>query len=137
MRALTIRQPYAWAVAAGRKRVENRSWFTDYRGPVLIHAGKSREELAALEGDPPRLGGSDVEVPVAELAFGAVIGVAELADCLPVRKARRLSLPFTHGPHCWVFEGARLLAAPVPCPGLMSLWLPPEGVLAAVLAQLG
>lgn len=40
MKALTIQQPYAWAVAHGHKTTENRTgpaW--KYRGPVAIHAG--------------------------------------------------------------------------------------------------
>ncbi len=41
MRALTIRQPWAWAITCGLKRVENRTWSTNYRGPLLIHAGKT------------------------------------------------------------------------------------------------
>lgn len=39
MRALTIHGPWAWAIAAGHKTVENRSWTTNYRGTLAIHAG--------------------------------------------------------------------------------------------------
>ncbi len=39
MKALSVRQPFAWAIVHGGKDVENRSWATSYRGPVLIHAG--------------------------------------------------------------------------------------------------
>ena len=38
MKALSIRQPWAWLIVHGSKRVENRSRRTHYRGPVLIHA---------------------------------------------------------------------------------------------------
>lgn len=38
MKALSIRQPWAWLIANGHKDIENRSWHTRYRGPVLIHA---------------------------------------------------------------------------------------------------
>ena len=40
MKALSIRQPWAWAIIYAGKNVENRSWVTDYRGPLLIHASK-------------------------------------------------------------------------------------------------
>jgi hypothetical protein len=33
-----LKQPWAWAVAAGKKNIENRSWCTPYRGTVYIHA---------------------------------------------------------------------------------------------------
>lgn len=45
MYALTIKQPWASAIMAGLKRVENRTWRTDYRGPLAIHAGLSRALL--------------------------------------------------------------------------------------------
>jgi hypothetical protein len=38
MRALSIRQPWASLIIAGVKNIENRSWTTSYRGPLLIHA---------------------------------------------------------------------------------------------------
>jgi ASCH domain len=40
-RLLTIRQPWAWAIIYGGKDVENRSWLTKHRGPLLIHAGSA------------------------------------------------------------------------------------------------
>ncbi|MHC4404130.1 MAG: ASCH domain-containing protein [Planctomycetota bacterium] len=42
MKALTICQPWAWAIIHGPKPVENRGWATKYRGPLAIHAGQSR-----------------------------------------------------------------------------------------------
>ena len=38
MQLLSVRQPWAWAIARGRKRVENRTWAPSYRGPVAIYA---------------------------------------------------------------------------------------------------
>ncbi len=40
MKALSIRQPWAWLIANGYKDIENRSWRTNFRGEFLIHAGK-------------------------------------------------------------------------------------------------
>ena len=40
MKALTIWQPWAGAAAAGIKHNETRSWYTNYRGPLAIHAAK-------------------------------------------------------------------------------------------------
>ncbi|MGK0735926.1 ASCH domain-containing protein [Yokenella regensburgei] len=42
MKALSIRQPWAWLIVNGFKDIENRSWHTKYRGPVLIHASAHR-----------------------------------------------------------------------------------------------
>jgi hypothetical protein len=35
---LSVKQPYATLICAGIKTVENRTWKTDYRGKLLIHA---------------------------------------------------------------------------------------------------
>ena len=40
MKALSIRQHWAWLIIHGGKDVENRSWHTKYRGRFLVHAAK-------------------------------------------------------------------------------------------------
>ena len=40
MKALSIQQPWAWLIVQALKDIENRDWTTEYRGLVLIHAGK-------------------------------------------------------------------------------------------------
>lgn len=74
---ISIRQPHAWAIMAGLKSVEFRSKPTRYRGPVLIHAGKSEQDLAALDqylAERP-----DLANPT--LYFGCLLGVVDLTDC--------------------------------------------------------
>ncbi|MFN6025464.1 MAG: ASCH domain-containing protein, partial [Planctomyces sp.] len=46
MKALSIRQPFASLIAAGKKTVELRTWYTHYRGPLLICAAKSATGLS-------------------------------------------------------------------------------------------
>lgn len=48
MRAITILQPWATAIAVGAKRIETRGRQIHYRGPMAIHAGKSTEYLKRL-----------------------------------------------------------------------------------------
>ncbi|MCL2557473.1 MAG: ASCH domain-containing protein [Treponema sp.] len=38
VKTLSVQQPYASMICYGVKAVENRSWKTDYRGRILIHA---------------------------------------------------------------------------------------------------
>lgn len=42
MKAISIRQPFAWAIVHANKRIENRArrGAPSYRGPILIHAAK-------------------------------------------------------------------------------------------------
>jgi hypothetical protein len=83
MIALSIRQPWAWAILAGIKNVENRSWTTNYRGRVAIHASltcKSADFDSALmymRGRVP----IGTELPdLDDLSRGGVIGVATLVE---------------------------------------------------------
>jgi len=39
-KALSFKQPFAWLIANGYLLVDDRTWGTQYRGPVLIHASK-------------------------------------------------------------------------------------------------
>lgn len=40
-KALSIRQPWAWLIVNGYKDIENRTWSTELRGEILIHASKT------------------------------------------------------------------------------------------------
>ncbi|HEY2787098.1 MAG TPA: ASCH domain-containing protein [Fimbriiglobus sp.] len=80
--ALSIRQPWAALLVAGRKTIEIRTWPTSVRGPVLIHAGKIVDKRP--EGwrwvDTPELS------QTAE-GLGGVIGLADLVECRIYRSA--------------------------------------------------
>ena len=111
--ALTIKQPYATLVARGIKNIENRTWYTSYRGPVYIHAG-----AAAYQTEPLPV---DLWLPAPELfTYGAIIGTATLAHVTQLHPSPWAERGFKH----WVFEDAELLDEPVPCRGQMGLWYP-------------
>ena len=119
MKALTICQPYAHLIAIGEKRVENRTWPTRYRGPIAIHAGKSREWLCG-------------ETPGPDMVFGAVVAVATLADVLHIDRIERgdydqrhpwlRAHEHTNGEWCWVLAGVVRLDEPVSWRGAQGLW---------------
>ena len=113
--ALSIKQPWAALIAAGRKTVEVRTWPVSRRGPVLIHAAKvpdlRPEGWAAI--DTPAL------KALAELR-GGIIGIAEFTDCLRYESAevfaadapRHLNAPAWFRPprmYGFAFESARVL----------------------------
>ncbi|HEX4214728.1 MAG TPA: ASCH domain-containing protein [Candidatus Dormibacteraeota bacterium] len=110
MRALTIRQPWASLIVAGIKDVENRSWRTNHRGPLLIHAGTGRDPVDGWRvHEVARL----VEIP-----RGALIGMVDVVGCVrdsPSRWAR---------PAQWHWELARPwpLPRPVPLRGRLGLF---------------
>src|SRR5262245_6393260 len=125
MKVLTVYQPWAWAIIHGPKRIENRAWDTSYRGPLLIHAAKSRKYVDVEDRATwPDRYGIDFP-PLNQLAFGAIIGCVNLYDCVPLSAVN--GQPFADGPHCL------LLASPAPikpflCPGQAGLWDPPPGL---------
>lgn len=72
MKVLTLRQPWATLVAEGIKKYEFRSWKTNYRGKVLIHAGTGidKEDMKKYEN-------MNLKFPSRR-----IIAVVEIKDCL-------------------------------------------------------
>jgi len=126
MRALSIRQPWAWAIAAGLKRIENRTWRVSYRGPLAIHAARLQETSAYPRCE--RLAGRPVP---RHLALGAVIAVAQLVDIV-----RRTDDPWAEGPWCWVLDDVQPIC-PIACNGRQQLFSLPDDVDAAVRHAIG
>ncbi len=138
MRALSIHQPWAWAILQAGKTVENRTWSTKYRGPLLVHASKSRASYDREKTlDWKTLYGVDLP-PWEELVTGAVVGVVDVVDCVSPTSSRAIRLnPWTEGPVCWVLANPRPLAQPVSFRGAQLLFevadeLIPEAVRMAV-----
>ena len=134
MKALSIHQPWAWAILQAGKTIENRTWQTRHRGPLLIHASKSRasydrEKLL----DWRALYGVDLP-PWEELITGAVVGVVDVVDCVSPTSSRAIRLnPWTEGPVCWVLANPRPLPQPVPFRGAQLLFEVPDGLLSAAV----
>lgn len=84
MKALSVRQPFAGALALGWKDVENRSRMLSLRGTFLIHAGgqlhswgqTAFDMVEQISGEKVPLLGGPGQPPAWTL--GAIVGVAEL-----------------------------------------------------------
>ena len=122
MKCLTVCQPWASAIVHGPKRIENRNWPTTYRGPLLIHAGKSK---AFMHTNTLNDG---TKVDRSALVFGAIIGIAELTDCERVENLDTDD-PFAEGPWCWTLANVRAFAAPIPYRGQMGLFAVPVSAM--------
>ncbi|MDZ4812103.1 MAG: ASCH domain-containing protein [Pseudomonadota bacterium] len=137
MKCLTICQPYAHLIVTGAKRVENRSWPTRYRGPLLIHAGVSRAWMDCADAHMVRCYGEP-------LVFGAVVGRAQLVECVLLteithpRICKRFPWLRKHdhaeGPWCWVLEDVERFMVPTPIRGRLGLFDVPDNFGAAPLA---
>ena len=126
MKALSIRQPWAWLVANGYKDIENRSWATGFRGPVLIHAsaGMTRQEyddvVEFIDGD--MLG---VKLPLRDaLERGGIIGVATITACVAHSDS-----PWFFGPKGFVLNDCRPMAF-IPFKGALGFFDVPDELIA-------
>ncbi|MEM1043501.1 MAG: hypothetical protein AAGI91_12840 [Bacteroidota bacterium] len=131
MKALSIRQPRAAQTVDGARTLDVRTWATEHRGPLAVHAGSTRR-VRRIRG----LG----FVPEA-LHYGAVVGTVTLVDVVPVDEAAWEARRHEHlhdGPfpggvqYGWQFEDARRLPRPVPVRGRMGLFDVEEDRLGAV-----
>lgn len=143
MRALTLHQPWAWAVAHGFKRIENRSWPPNASLPIgdtfAIHAGRGWDKTAMpLLVKHLRRVSAAYPLPLREeYVRGAIIGTARLIAVVDNAKdAARLAGPgqgvWFFGPFGWVLDEIKL-APPIPLRGWQGLWILPETVDAAIL----
>jgi len=99
MKALSIRQPWAWLILHAGKNIENRTWSTTFRGEFLIHAAKRmtfEEYDSALEFAydlNPAL--EQIEIPhPAHIIRGGIVGTARLVDVIPPHIERPDDFPW-------------------------------------------
>lgn len=110
MKALSVRQPWAWLLAQGFKDIENRSRFTHYRGPLLIHASKllrpaeyafCRDFLASK----PELRHLIEQLPAAvDLQLGGIVGQVDVVGCCNGHLS-----PWFMGPYGYVVRDQKTL----------------------------
>jgi hypothetical protein len=127
MKALTVKQPYAYLICAGIKPIENRTWKTNYRGRVLIHAGadtklklltsltkKQYEEAYTIFQSAKTM-----ILPVNKWDRSAIIGSVEIVDCVQ----NHPSIWAEKGVWHWVLANPVLFANPIKnVKGKLSFW---------------
>lgn len=132
--ALTIRPPWAWAIAEGHKSIEIRTWRPPASlGRVAIHSGAGRGIDAADVAVRSLVAAPDEWPRARILATAAVVDVVDDPRRLD-RRARRwwdaavatLSEPPRRPLLAWVLRDVRRLALEVPCGGHLWLWRIPE-----------
>lgn len=128
MKALTIKQPWAYAIAAGLKTVENRTRRTHHRGDIAIHSALTVDPKASLNV------GDDADRSL--FVRGAVLAVAEITGCCDC--GDRCTPWSQRGPGVfhWQVANVRRIPRPVPAKGALGLWTLSEDVEIPVRAQL-
>jgi activating signal cointegrator 1 len=135
MKAISLWQPWASAIALGLKSVETRHWATRYTGPIAIHAAKrwtaAEREFAAVEHGLGRL--------PKRLPLGAIVATARLMGCRFTQDVRhqlgtieRLYGDYSDGRYAWFLTDVVALPEPVGYRGSQGLFDIPDDLLSSV-----
>ena len=130
IKALTLWQPWATLVAIGAKRIETRSWVTNYRGPLAIHAARTTVGHEVCSREPFR---STLEAygywPPLNAPHMSIVAVCELVDILPTEDVRGVienrELAFGdygNGRYAWLLQAVKRIGTPIRVKGAQGLW---------------
>jgi hypothetical protein len=135
VKALSLWQPWASAIALGHKLIETRSWSTRYRGPLLIHAAKTfpkeARDFAAVERGFGRM---PERVPL-----GAIVCVAELYSVRPTEEIALISAlekrygDYTWGRFAWMLRNVQAFSEPIGYRGAQGLFEVPDSIIKEVV----
>ncbi len=131
MKAISLLQPWASLVVMGLKTIETRSWATQHRGTILIHA--SQGKAGSIFAQESWLAG---KLPTFNcLPFGAIIGsvtITAVTDVshtgLPEDLLARLTMEekafgdYTTGRFAWLLADAVQFVKPIPARGMLHIW---------------
>lgn len=142
MKAISLLQPWATLVVIGAKHIETRSWNTNYRGDLLIHASKkfTKEQKAICQQDPFA---SALEI-LEELSLGSIIGSVKLIEItttdfykqcskgIPLKSGLKYSQKawenelafgdYSPGRFGWLLSNPISFSNHVDCKGSLGLW---------------
>ena len=127
MKVLTVKQPWAHLICSGIKDIENRTWKTNYRGRVLIHASADKKlNLKALTkeqyAEACELFTAKNKIPIKSVdrwERSAIIGSVEIVDCV----INHPSVWAEKGCYNWVLANPILFDKPVlNIKGKLSIW---------------
>lgn len=126
--ALSLKQPWAFAILCLGKDVENRTWRSGFRGRVVIHASKTLDPAGVRY-----LEEAGFAVPEA-LPHGAYVGEVTITEC---RALAACPSPWAFGPWCYLLEQPVCYRAPVAGPGRLGFYPVPEEVAGLIRHQTG
>jgi hypothetical protein len=134
MKAISVRPPWAWAILHANKDVENRTWKTNMRGTIAIHASRTMNrsyyEAAAKE---IKKAAPNAKVPPYEtMVQGAIIGLVDVVGC----EERSNSKWHVANHYGFVLAKPRALSEPIPCNGRLNFWEVPDDIARRILREL-
>ncbi len=128
MKVLSIKEPFASLISNGIKKIETRSWKTNYRGEIYIHASlkkinfKDERTQTLIKLLPANY----------DLKYGMIICKAKLIDCVymdkdfvcEIKKDETESLcgRYEEGRYAWVLGEIEPLKNEIPAKGMLGIW---------------
>ena len=128
MKVLSITEPYATLIKEKKKLVETRSWKTNYRGELFIHASKTK--MASVVKNNREL---MTLIDNVDLNYGNLICKCHLVDCVFMTSEYVEDMKKNHyqeyicgeyevGRYAWILEGIEILENPLSAKGQLGLW---------------
>ena len=118
MKALSIKQPWAWLIANGYKTIETRLWNTEFRGDLVIAASKGKmkkaDEAVFLKEYPQAAD---------DLEYGKAVAIVQVIDVQPMVKADEIAAccDIYDGAFSWHLDNVRKIQ-PFPVKGKLKLY---------------
>ena len=128
MKVLSLTEPYATLIKNGMKTIETRSWKTNYRGKLYIHASSTKIPKAYKD---------NIElmslVDINNLNYGNIICMCDLVDCVEMtdefindikrnKKNEYLTGIYSNGRYAWIFNNIEILDNPIKAKGHLGIW---------------
>ena len=135
MKALSIRSPWWWFILHAGKDIENRDWFTQFRGTVLIHASKwwvnndaMDDIMAALSCCGKRRAEVTRSLSIDGLrdCRGCLVGTVRIEGCVT-----RSESPWFFGDYGFVLRNPEPLPHPIPFKGALGFFDVPDDLILA------
>ncbi|MBE3038659.1 MAG: ASCH domain-containing protein [Chloroflexi bacterium] len=116
MKALSIRQPWAWAIFHAGKNFENRTWFHSYRGRIVIHTGKAVDKSAVQ-----KLRAKGHQVPM-NLPVGCLVGEVDIVGGVDRFGKKPVGNPWYEGEYGFFLANPKAYDDPVPYKGKLGFF---------------
>ena len=128
MKVLSLTEPCATLIKEKKKLIETRSWKTNYRGELYIHASSTKM---------PREYKENLElmslIDKEKLNYGSIICSCELVDCIEMteqfieyiknnNKTEYLIGLYSTGRYAWILKNVKILDTPIKAKGHLSIW---------------
>lgn len=134
MKGLSVRQPWAWMIAANIKPIETRTWYTAYRGEILIVSSKRPAVLESHRRQLTAITTLNGRTYTEHFATGSALCIVRLMDCRPMTRGdeRFAWCAMYPGAFSWVVQFMHRIDVPFEVKGSLGLFVLDDGVLQKV-----